>query len=82
MNLSEALDAALPEITRSSANRDRPPRVDPNLITREETIDGEPVIGVLQRENANFFRFPLAQWQLAQLFDGTPSYEEIAELYE
>ncbi len=82
MNLSEALDAALPEITRSSANRDRPPRVDPNLITREETIDGEPVIGVLQRENANFFRFPLAQWQLVQLFDGTRSYEEIAELYE
>ena len=82
MNLSEALDAALPEIPRSRAERERPPRVDPNLITREETIDGEPVIGVLQRERANFFRFPLAQWQLVQLFDGTRSYDEIAELYE
>lgn len=81
MNLSEALDAALPEIPRKRLARDKPPAVDPNLILREESFDGEPVIGVLQRENGNFFRFPLAQWQLIQLFNGARTYDEIAEAY-
>ncbi|HVC46775.1 MAG TPA: biotin/lipoyl-binding protein [Terracidiphilus sp.] len=81
MNLSEALDAALPEIPRKRLARDKPPAVDPNLIIREESFDGEPIIGILQRENGNFFRFPLAQWQLVQLFDGVRTYEEISEAY-
>jgi len=81
MNLSEALDAALPEIPRTRLARSRPPQLDPNLIVREDEMDGEPIMGVLQRDTANFFRFPPAQWQLALLFDGVRSYEEIAELY-
>lgn len=81
MNLSEALDAALPEIPKASLARSRPPMIDPDLIIREEILDGEPMVGVLQREKGNFFRFPLGQWQLIQLFDGSRSYEEIAELY-
>jgi putative peptide zinc metalloprotease protein len=81
MNLSEALDAALPEIPRTRLARTRPPRLDPNLIVREDVFDGEPCIGVLERGKANFFRFPPEQWQLALLFDGVRSYEEIAELY-
>ena len=81
MNLSEALDAALPEIPRTRLARSRPPRLDPNLIVREDVLDGEPIFGILQRGKANFFRFPPAQWQLALLFDGARSYEEIAGLY-
>lgn len=81
MNLSEALDAALPEIPRTRYARSRPPRLDPNLIVREDALDGEPFVGVLQRDKANFFRFPPDQWQLALLFDGVRSYEEIAELF-
>ncbi|MDE3199927.1 MAG: HlyD family efflux transporter periplasmic adaptor subunit [Acidobacteriota bacterium] len=81
MNLSEALDAALPEIPKASFARSKPPMMDPDLIIREEVLDGEPTVGVLQREKGQFFRFPLAQWQLIQLFDGVRSYEEIAELY-
>ncbi|HWA95364.1 MAG TPA: HlyD family efflux transporter periplasmic adaptor subunit [Terracidiphilus sp.] len=81
MNLSEALDAVLPEIPKASFARSKPPMVDPDLIVREEILDGEPMVGVLQREKGNFFRFPLAQWKLIQLFDGVRSYEEIAEQY-
>jgi putative peptide zinc metalloprotease protein len=81
MNLSEALNAALPEIPKTRYARERPPRLDPELIVREDTLDGEPMIGVLQREGSNYFRFPPGQWRLAELFDGVRSYEEIAALY-
>lgn len=81
MNLSEALDAALPEIPRTRLARSRPPQLDPDLIVREDVLDGEPFVGVLQRGKGNFFRFPPSQWQLALLFDGVRSYQEIADLY-
>lgn len=81
MNLSEALDAALPEIPRTRLARSRPPQLDPNLVVREDVLDGEPFVGVLQRGKGNFFRFPPSQWQLILLFDGFRSYREIAELY-
>ena len=35
MNLSEALDAALPEIPKARLARSRPPRLDPELLVRE-----------------------------------------------
>ncbi|HEY2470452.1 MAG TPA: hypothetical protein VGI45_21835 [Terracidiphilus sp.] len=82
MNLTEALDAALPEIPQVRWSRSTPPRLDPDLIVREEVLDGEPIVGILQREKAAYFRFPPWQWRLAQLFDGERSYEEIAEAFE
>jgi putative peptide zinc metalloprotease protein len=81
MNLSEALDAALPEIPKARLSRTRPPRLDPELVTREDTLDGEPIVGILQRSKGNFFRFQPAQWQLAQLFDGVRSYADIAQAF-
>ena len=81
MNLSEALDAALPEIPKArltprstSTSRSRP-------LIREDVLDGEPVVGVLQRGTSNFFRLSPDQWNLAQLFDGTRSYQEIADAW-
>ena len=82
MNLSEALDAALPEIPQARLTRSRPPRLDPDLVVREAVLDGEPVVGVLQRDRNSFFRFPPEQWQLAQLFDGRRSYQEISEAFK
>ncbi|HUX45277.1 MAG TPA: hypothetical protein VMV57_11045 [Terracidiphilus sp.] len=81
MNLSEALDAALPEIPHARMGRIRPPCLDPNLVVREEMLDGVPTVGVLQRDKANYFRFDPLQWELARLFDGVRSYDEIADLY-
>jgi putative peptide zinc metalloprotease protein len=82
MNLSEALDAALPEIPQVRLTRSRPPRLDPDLVVHENILDGEPTIGILQRDKANYFRFQPWQWQLALLFDGERSYEEIAVAFE
>jgi putative peptide zinc metalloprotease protein len=81
MNLSEALDAALPEIPKARFARNACPRLDPDLIVREDVLDGETVFGVLQRGKANYFRFQPAQWKLAQLFDGVRSFDEISALY-
>jgi putative peptide zinc metalloprotease protein len=81
MNLSEALDAALPEIPRARLTRVRPPCLDPELIIREDIVDGAAIVGAYQRSQGNFFRFPPLQWQLATLFDGERSYEEIATLF-
>ncbi len=78
MNLSEALNAALPEIPKTRYARESPPCLDPELIVREDTLDGEPFIGVLQREGSNYYRFPTRTRRLAELFDGIRSYEEIA----
>jgi putative peptide zinc metalloprotease protein len=81
MNLSEALDAALPEIPKVRLSRARPPRLDPELVTREDMLDGEPIVGILQRSKGSFFRFQPQQWHLAQLFDGIRSYDEIAQRF-
>jgi putative peptide zinc metalloprotease protein len=78
MNLTEALDAALPEIPLTRLARSRPPRLDPELTVIEDVLDGEPIIGVFQRDGGNYFRFPPAQWRLLQLFDGARSYDDIA----
>ncbi|MGA2850069.1 MAG: HlyD family efflux transporter periplasmic adaptor subunit [Terracidiphilus sp.] len=82
MNLSEALDAALPEIPKVRMQRSRPPRLDPDLVIREDVLDGVPIVGVFQRGKGTFYRFSPAQWTLALLFDGTRSYDEISSLYE
>jgi putative peptide zinc metalloprotease protein len=82
MNLSEALDAALPEIPQARLARKNPPRIDPDLIVREDVTDGEPIIAVYQRSTANLLRLKPTQWQLAQCFDGVRSYEDIAAAFE
>ena len=81
MNLSEALDAALPEIPKTRLARNRPPCLDPDLVVREDFVDGEPMVGVMQRGTNSFFRFSPLQWQIMQLFDGSRTYDEIAELH-
>jgi putative peptide zinc metalloprotease protein len=82
MNLSEALDAALPEIPLARLTRVRPPCIDPELIVREDSLDGEPIFGAFQRSTGNFFRFSPTQWQLASLFDGVRTYDELADLFQ
>ena len=82
MNLSEALDAALPEIPRTRLSRKNPPRIDPDLIIREDVTDGEPIVAVYQRSTANLMRLKPTQWQLARLFDGVRTYEDIAAAFE
>ena len=81
MNLSDALNAALPEMPRARLSRKNPPRIDPDLIIREDLSDGEPIVAVYQRATANLLRLKPTQWQLACYFDGIKNYDEIASAF-
>lgn len=80
MNLTRVLDVALPELPARIIS-ERAPRIPPDVAFKEHIEDGKPLVRVLVPGQDAMFRFPKANWELAQLFDGNRSYEEIARLY-
>jgi len=80
MNLTRALDVALPDIPARILS-ERVPRMDPGTTFREHIEDGKPIFRVYVPCVAGMFKLPPQNWNLANLFDGNRSYEEIAELY-
>lgn len=80
MNLAEALNAALPEMPARRA-RTGYPKLDPALISNENIEDGEPVVVAMIRGESRVFRMPPEQWRVVELFDGTRSWEDVAELH-
>jgi len=80
MNLTRALDVALPDIPAREILQ-RVPRVDPGITFREHLEDGERIVRVYIPSTGLMYRLTWAQWSLARLFDGNRSYATIAELY-
>ncbi len=80
MNITRALNAALPEIPARVLAL-RCPRMDPEIVAREHLEDDQPVIRAYVPSAESMFKFPPQNWALIQLFDGQRSYDEIAELY-
>jgi putative peptide zinc metalloprotease protein len=80
MNITQALNAALPEIPARTLSQ-RCPRMDPGVVFTEHIEEGEPTVRVLVPSVDAMYRFPPQTWALIQLFDGRRSYEEIAELH-
>jgi putative peptide zinc metalloprotease protein len=80
MNLTQALNAALPEIPAHTLAQ-RCPRVPPDAVFKEHIESGQPVVRVLVPSQDAVYRFPPQNWILAQLFDGRRSYEEVAQIY-
>ena len=80
MNLTRVLNVALPDMPARVLS-ERPPRLDPGVIAREHIDDGKPVIRTYVPCAESMFTFPPSNWRLAQLFDGSRSYEQIAETY-
>lgn len=80
MNLTQALNAALPEIPARTLAQ-RYPRVPPDAVFKEHIENGQPVVRVLVPSQDSVYRFPPQNWALVQLFDGRRSYEEVAEIY-
>jgi putative peptide zinc metalloprotease protein len=81
MNISEALNVALPEVPALSKKPKRLPKLRRDLIVREQIEEGKPVTLVLVPELHLYFTLTPAQWGILQLFDGQRTYAEIAELY-
>jgi putative peptide zinc metalloprotease protein len=80
MNLTRALDVALPDIPARSVVA-RTPRIDPQMTFREHLEDGERMVRVYSPASGFMFKLSPSQWTLVQLFDGQRSYAEIAEQY-
>ena len=80
MNLVRVLNVALPELP-ARAIAERYPRLDPGINFREHIENGKPVIRVYVPCAKSMFTFQPGNWKLAQLFDGSRSYGQIAELY-
>jgi putative peptide zinc metalloprotease protein len=80
MNITEALNAALPEIPARSIVH-RYPRRDPGITFKEHFEEGERMIRVYVPSEEAMYKFPPENWALIQLFDGKRSYQEIAILY-
>jgi putative peptide zinc metalloprotease protein len=80
MNLTRVLNVALPEMPARVLS-DRPPRIPPDTVSKGHIEDGQPIVRVLVPSQDSMYRFPPGNWTLAQLFDGSRSYEEIAEVY-
>jgi putative peptide zinc metalloprotease protein len=80
VNLTRVLNVALPEIPARVLG-DKPPRFPPDVIWKEHIEDGQPIVRVVVRGVNSMFRFPPANWELAQFFDGTRSYQEIGDAF-
>jgi putative peptide zinc metalloprotease protein len=80
MNLTRALDVALPDIPAREILQ-RVPRIEPSATFREHVEDGERIVRVYFPSTGLMYRLTWAQWSLARLFDGNRSYATIAELY-
>jgi len=81
MNIVRALDVALPELPQRLV-RQSPPKLDPKVIAKEHIENGQAVVLVKMPGTDMVFRFPPAQWQLVQLFDGDRSHAEVAAIYQ
>src|ERR1700730_9186770 len=80
MNITEALNAALPDIpARTIVQRYR--LYAPDITFKEPFEEGERVIRVYVPSAGAMYKFPPQNWALLQLFDGKRSYQEIATLY-
>ena len=80
MNLTEALNVALPELPAKTAAR-KYPRLHPKLVGRERLEDGKPLVTCVISGKTWLYQFPPEQWQLLQLFDGERSYQQISDLF-
>jgi putative peptide zinc metalloprotease protein len=80
MNITRALNAALPDIP-ARAMAERRPRMDPSVTSKEHLDDGERVIRVYVPSVEAMYKFPPQNWALIQLFDGMRTCEEVAKLY-
>ena len=61
MNLTEALNVALPELPAKAAAR-RYPRLHPKLVGRERVENGQPLVTCVISGKTWLYQFPPQQW--------------------
>jgi len=80
MNLTRVFEVALPELPARVIS-ERAPRMPPDIVFKEHVEEGKHIVRAMVRGQDTMYRFPRANWDLAQLFDGNRSYAEISRMY-
>ena len=80
MNLTRVFEVALPELPARVIS-ERAPRMPPDIVFKEHIEEGKHIVRAMVRSQDTMYRFPKANWDLAQLFDGNRSYAEISRMY-
>ena len=80
MNLTQALNVALPEIP-ARVIAQRCPRLHPEVIHQEHIVDGRPTVRIYVPGVDAVFNLSPQTWDLVRFFDGQRGYDEVAEAY-
>ncbi len=80
MNILNIGDLAFTPLPAELA-KDRMPKLDPELLTREHDENGVQYMFVMRRRRNLLYKVPIEEWRLLELFDGRRSYEQIALEY-
>jgi putative peptide zinc metalloprotease protein len=80
MNLTRALEVALPEIPARMIAQSCP-RLHPDLVFKEHIVDGRPTVRVFVPGVDAMFNLAPQTWELVRFFDGQRSYEQVMEAY-
>ncbi len=80
MNLTRALEVALPEIPARLIAQSCP-RLHPRAVFKEHIVDGRPVVRIVVPDVDAIFNLAPQTWELVRLFDGQRSFEQVAEAY-
>ncbi|MGC2196177.1 MAG: efflux RND transporter periplasmic adaptor subunit [Terriglobales bacterium] len=80
MNLTQALNVALPDIPARLIAQ-RCPRLHPQVVHQEHIVDGRPTVRIYVPGVDAVFNLAPQTWDLVRFFDGQRSYEEVEEAY-
>lgn len=80
MNLTRALEVALPEIPARTIAQSCP-RLHPDVVFKEHVVDGRPTVRVFVPGVDAMFNLAPQTWELVRFFDGQRSFEQVAEAY-
>jgi putative peptide zinc metalloprotease protein len=80
MNLTQALNVALPEIPARLIAQSCP-RLHPEVVYREHIVDGRPAVRIYVPGVDAFFTLSPQTWKVVSFFTGQRTYNEVAEAY-
>jgi putative peptide zinc metalloprotease protein len=80
MNLTRALEVALPEIPARMIAQSCP-RLHPDVVFKEHIVDGKPLVRVFVPGVDAMFNLAPQTWELVRFFNGQRSFEQVAEAY-
>jgi putative peptide zinc metalloprotease protein len=80
MNLTQALNVALPEIPARLVTQSCP-RLHPDVVHKEHIVDGRPTVRIFVPGVDAIFTLAPQTWEMVRFFNGQRFYEDVADAY-